>query len=66
MAIILSNLNRFYKKNSLEDSLVNLHKSHQNSTTPCIPVCCHTTLLNINVEKGATGDKLQRSVATFS
>ena len=30
---------------------------------PCI--CCHTTLLNINVRKQAINDKLQGSVATY-
>jgi len=63
MTIILSNLNRF-KKNSLEDSLVNLvtcilqitpHLAYV-ATLPC------ETLMSA---KQAINDKLQGSVATY-
>ena len=35
----------------------------KNPTAPCI--CCYTTLWNINVNKQATNDKLQGSVAAY-
>jgi len=64
MAIILSNLNRFYisfyRKIPWQICSKLLIK---NPTTPCL--CCHITLRNINFRRQAINDKLQGNVATY-
>ena len=60
MTIILSNLNRF-KKNSLEDSLVNLQLNEYQNYLVKITLPCET----LTSAKQAIYDKLQGSVPTY-